>query len=142
MTTSPAPVPDAIELVVVGAHLRGLPLNAELVVLGAVFVRATQTAPAYRLFELPGTTPKKPGLLRVSDGGHAIEVEVWSLSAAAFGSFVSRIPPPLGIGTLLLADGPAAKGFLVEAVAVEGARDVSEHGGWRRYLESLAPAAV
>ena len=38
--------------------------------------------------------------------------------AAAFGQFVSRIPAPLGIGTLQLKDGDAAKGFLVEAVAV------------------------
>ena len=34
----------------------------------------------------------------------------------------------------LPADGTEAKGFLVEAEAVKGARDVSAHGGWRAYL--------
>jgi allophanate hydrolase len=134
----PIPGPDAIELVVVGAHLTGLPLNPELLALGAVYDRTVVTAPLYRLYALPGTVPPKPGLLRVAKGGHAIETEVWSMSPAAFGSFVSRIPSPLGIGTLQLADGTTPKGFLVEAVAVVDARDISEHGGWRGYVATIA----
>ena len=125
---------DAIPLVVVGAHLSGMPLNGELQALGATFVKATSTAPAYRLYALPGTVPPKPGLLRVPDDGREIDVEVWSLTPAAFGTFVSRIPAPLGIGTLQLKDGDAAKGFLVEAVAVDGAADISHFGGWRSYI--------
>jgi hypothetical protein len=48
--------------------------------------------------------------------------------------FVARIPAPLSIGTLMLADGQAVKGFLVEAQAVSGARDISSFGGWRAYI--------
>ena len=59
---------DRIEIAVVGAHLSGLPLNRELVELGAAFSREVETTPDYRLFALPGTTPPKPGLLRVGDG--------------------------------------------------------------------------
>jgi allophanate hydrolase len=132
-----APVPrrDEIALAVVGAHLSGMPLNAELKALGARFLQATATASDYRLFALAGTTPAKPGLLRVAAGtGAAIEVELWALSAAAFGRFVNAIPPPLSIGTLRLADGREAKGFLVEAAATEGARDISRFGGWRAYV--------
>jgi allophanate hydrolase len=125
---------DTIPLVVVGAHLSGMPLNGELQALGATFVKATTTAPTYRLYALPGTVPPKPGLLRVPRDGQEIAVEVWSLTAAAFGTFVSRIPSPLGIGTLQLEDGDAAKGFLVEAVAIDGADDISEFGGWRAYM--------
>jgi len=125
---------DTIPLVVVGAHLTGMPLNGELQALGATFVKATSTAPAYRLYALPGTVPPKPGLLRVPDDGREIDVEVWSLTPAAFGTFVSRIPSPLGIGTLQLKDGDAAKGFLVEAVAIAGADDISHFGGWRGYV--------
>ena len=44
------------------------------------------------------------------------------------------MPPPLSIGTLILADGRMVKGFLVEAEAVTGARDISEFGGWRAFL--------
>jgi allophanate hydrolase len=38
------------------------------------------------------------------------------------------------IGTLLLEDGTAVKGFLCEAHAVAGADDISRYGGWRAYL--------
>jgi allophanate hydrolase len=71
-----------------------------------------------------------------------IEVEVWALSAAAFGLFVSRIPAPLGIGTLQLAEGESVKGFLVESCAISGARDVSDFGGWRAFMASLAQSKV
>ncbi len=126
-----------IALAVVGAHLSGLPLNHELTALGARYLETTKTAADYRLFALPNTTPPKPGLLRVSQGaGAAIEIEIWALSAEAFGRFVGAIPAPLGIGTLALSDGRGVKGFLVEAEAVKGARDVSEFGGWRAFTRA------
>jgi allophanate hydrolase len=129
---------ERIEIAVVGAHLTGLPLNRELVDLGASFSREVETAPDYRLFALPGSAPAKPGLLRVADGaGSAIKAEVWTLDRAGFGDFVARIPAPLGIGTIRLNDGGSVKGFLVEAEAVKAAEDVSGFGGWRAYLASL-----
>ncbi len=130
--TGPVRAPGKIEIAVVGAHLSGLPLNPELTGLGGTFVRKAATTADYSLFALPNTTPAKPGLLR--RGNSAIAVEVWALDAAGFGEFVSKIPAPLGIGTLSLADGTAVKGFLVEAAAVEGAEDISRFGGWRAYL--------
>ena len=126
---------DRIEIAVVGAHLSGLPLNHELTGAGGVFLRAADTAPDYRFFALPNTSPPKPGLLRAAAGdGMPIATEVWSLDPAAFGAFVAKIPAPLGIGTVQLADGTAPKGFLVEAEAVRGAEDISSFGGWRAYL--------
>jgi allophanate hydrolase len=131
--------PGAIELAVVGAHLSGLPLNRELIALGAVFLRDVKTTAAYRLFALNGTTPPKPGLLRVaSDEGSAIAAEIWALDAGAFGRFVADIPPPLGVGTLEFSDGTSAKGFLVEAEAVVDANDISRFGGWRAYCAASA----
>jgi allophanate hydrolase len=130
----PVRAPGRIEIAVVGAHLSGLPLNHELVGLGGMFVRAAATTSDYSLYALPNTTPPKPGLLRTGAGA-AIAVEVWALDAAGFGEFVSRIPAPLGIGTLSLDDGTAVKGFLVEALAVKGAEDISPYGGWRAYLK-------
>jgi allophanate hydrolase len=129
--------PEQIELAVVGAHLTGLSLNHELQALGATFVREVETVPDYRLFALNGTVPAKPGLLRTGDGaGKAIKAEIWALDPAAFGTFVANIPAPLGIGTLQFSDGSTAKGFLVEAVATEGARDISGFGGWKAYLSA------
>jgi allophanate hydrolase len=124
------------KLAVVGAHLSGMPLNHQLTDIGAVLVRKAKTAPCYRLFALPGTVPPKPGLVRVSDPtGVAIELEVWEMSLEAFGGFVAAIPPPLGIGTVLLDDGQAVQAFLCESYAVEGARDISKFGGWRAFLK-------
>ena len=126
--------PDGIELAVVGAHLRGLPLHRELQELDAQFVEKTRTAPVYRLYALPGTTPPKPGLVRAKSGT-AVEVEVYRLSDAAFGRFVGRVPAPLAIGTVYLASGKPVKGFLCESVAVFNARDISQYGGWRNYVQ-------
>jgi allophanate hydrolase len=122
------------QIAVCGAHLSGLPLNPQLVQLGAKLVRATRTAPHYQLYALPGTTPPKPGLVRVKSGGASIEVEVWELTADAYGRFVAAIPAPLGIGTLALEDGTSVQGFLCEAHAVEGARDITSFGGWKPFL--------
>ena len=123
-----------LALAVVGAHLSGLPLNHQLVDRGATLASRTATAPAYRLFALPGTTPPKPGLLRVGDGGVSIELEVWNLPLREVGSFLAGIPSPLGLGSVLLADGRTVHGFLCEPFALEGAQDVSRHGGWRGFL--------
>ncbi len=132
---SSAPAAGEIPIAVVGAHLSGMPLNGELRAAGARLIARTKTAPHYRLYALAGTQPPKPGLLRVKNGaGTAIEVEVWALSEAAFGRFVAAVPPPLSIGTLELDDGSAVKGFLVEAEAVAGARDISSFGGWRAFM--------
>jgi allophanate hydrolase len=42
------------------------------------------------------------------------------------------------MGTITLADGAQVKGFLVEAAAIEGARDISLFGGWRAYVTARA----
>lgn len=119
---------------VCGAHLSGLPLNFQLTSRGARLVRTAETAPTYRLYALPGTTPPKPGLVRVREGGGAIAVEIWEMPLCAYGSFVAGIPSPLGIGTLTLADGEQVQGFLCEAVATQGAEDITALGGWRNYV--------
>jgi len=126
---------STIQLAVVGAHLSGQPLNHQLTDRGATLVRATHTAPEYRLYALSGTVPPKPGLRRVAPGaGLAIEVEVWSMPEEKFGSFLQLVPAPLGIGTLVLEDGSQVKGFICEPYALESAEDISHYRGWRAYL--------
>jgi allophanate hydrolase len=136
-----APRADVAQLAVVGAHLSGLPLNRELTERGARLVRRARTAARYRLYALPGTTPPKPGMVRTArDAGYAIEVEVWELPIAAFGSFVAGIPSPLSIGTIDLDDASTVQGFLCEAFAVEQAEDISHFGGWRNYVGARSAA--
>ncbi len=128
-----------VRVAVCGAHLSGLPLNSQLTSRSARFVTSTRTAPEYRLYALSGGPPKRPGMVRVGQGGSTIEVEVWELPAREFGSFVAGIPSPLGIGTLRLADNSMVQGFLCEAVAVAGAEDITRFGGWRSYVDTRLP---
>ncbi|WP_240898694.1 allophanate hydrolase-related protein [Kocuria sediminis] len=122
-------------LVVAGAHLRGQPLHHQLTERSARFVEATTTAPEYRMFALD-SVPAKPGVLRVPGGGAALAVEVWALDAAAFGTFVAGLPAPMAIGRVRLGDGRELPGFLVEPFALEGAEDITAHGGWAAYREA------
>ena len=136
--TTAWPGTGTVRLAVVGAHLSGEPLNHQLTERGARLVRACRTAPRYRLYALPGSTPAKPGLVR-AETGSAIELEVWEMPERHFGSFVAAIPAPLGIGTVELDDGTSAKGFLCESYATRDAPDISSHGGWRAFLASQHP---
>ncbi len=113
--------------------MSGCPLNHQLTDRGARWLTATTTAPAYRFYALAGGPPKRPGLVRAEQDGAAIEVEVWAVPAAEFGSFVAGIPAPLGIGKLELADGSWQPGFICEPRGLEGAEDITELGSWRRY---------
>jgi allophanate hydrolase len=134
----PASTGGDIAIAVVGAHLSGMALNGELKSLGGRLLETAITAPDYRLYAL-STSPPKPGMLRVETAkGSAIELEVWALSAQAFGKFVAAVPPPLSIGTVRLADGRSVKGFIVEPAALDGARDISSFGGWRAYMAEAA----
>ncbi|WP_092078579.1 allophanate hydrolase [Bradyrhizobium brasilense] len=131
---------DDITIAVVGAHLSGMALNHELTTLDARLLEEAVTAPDYKLYALD-TTPPKPGMLRIEAGaGHAIKLELWAMSPAAFGKFVAAIPPPLSIGTIRLADGRQAKGFIVEPAAINGAKDISAYGGWRAFMAERAKA--
>jgi allophanate hydrolase len=122
-----------LKVAVCGAHMEGLLLNHQLRDLGGYKLRTTRTAASYRLFVLPGGPPQRPGLVRVMRGGSAIDVEVWAVRSADFGAFVSRIPAPLGIGSVELEDGERVPGFLCESYATEGAVEITALGGWRAY---------
>lgn len=139
IATSSASV-EMIRVAVVGAHLRGMPLNHELTSRDAQFVLSTTSADNYHLYALANTTPPKPGLVRSTDGS-AIKLELWDVPSAAFGSFVAGVPAPLGIGTVTLADGSTVKGFICEPSGLDGARDITEFGGWAAYLASLNTTA-
>ncbi|MFS2222914.1 allophanate hydrolase [Pantoea sp. B65] len=128
-----APSSRHVRVAVVGAHLSGMPLNHQLTSRDAVLVEETQTAASYRLYALANTQPPKPGLAK-TDSGKAITVELWDIPLARFGEFVAEIPAPLGIGTLTLLDGRQVKGFICEPAVLRDARDITEFGGWRSWL--------
>jgi allophanate hydrolase len=110
-------------------------LNAELTSRGAEFLTEIRTASHYRLFALPGASgPERPALLRVAAHGAGIALELWSIPLVEVGGFLASVPPPLGIGSLQLADGRWVKGFIAEPWGLVGARDITDYGGFRAYV--------
>jgi allophanate hydrolase len=134
-TYQPASMPDEIPVAVCGAHMQGLALNHQLTERGARLLQRTHSAASYRFYALPGGPPQRPGMVRVATNGAAIELEVWAVPSAKFGSFVAQIPAPLGIGKMELADGSWVSGFMCESYATQGAQDITELGGWRAFLD-------
>lgn len=124
-----------MEIAVCGAHMSGLPLNGQLTSRRGELVRTAKTSPVYRMFALD---EKRPGLVRVPDGGSALELEVWRLPATEAGSFLAGIPSPLGLGRIQLDDGTDVCGFLCEQIAIRDKPDITEHGGWRTWLKVRA----
>lgn len=117
---------------VCGLHMRGFPLERQMRMCGARFVREAATAAAYRMVKLP-TSPAKPGLVRRQEGGVSVQVEIWEMPVNAFGRFVASVPPPLAIGKVELFEGSSVPGFICEQYAAVQAEDISSFGGWRSY---------
>ncbi len=123
---------EPMEIAVVGAHLRGQPLNWQLTEKDAVFVRQTLSAPTYRLYAME-TVPPKPALVK-SQTGAAIELEIWRMDVAQIGALLAQIPAPLGLGTVELIDGSTVKGFIADPTALDIAQDITPLKRWRRFV--------
>ncbi|EOD51601.1 putative urea amidolyase protein [Neofusicoccum parvum UCRNP2] len=138
LPAGPAPLTadSRYTVAVVGAHLSDLPLNHQLVDIGAALLCETTTSTAYRLYELPDAgAVRKPGLVRVAqDQGSTVAVELWALPPDKLGSFAASVPFPLSIGRVELADASWVMGFLVQPDGLTNALDITAHGGWKAYL--------
>jgi allophanate hydrolase len=129
--------PGCILMAVVGAHLRGQPLNWQMTDRKARLVRTTRTHASYRLYVLPNSKPAKPGLVYMPGfTGEGIELEIWAMPEDTVGSFLFGIPSPLSLGTIVLEDGSQVKGFLCEPVGIIDAEEITHFGGWIAYLNS------
>lgn len=129
-----------VRVAVCGKHMRGFEYHTQLLDAGAEFLGTYPTAPSYRLFVLDEKA-QRPGLLKVWEGGAAIEVEVYAFPASRFGTFVERIPAPLSFGKIELSDGSAVEGMLVERASVldetgttlEGIVEITAQGSYRAW---------
>jgi len=113
-------------MVVVGAHLSGMPLNYQLSDISATLSTVAKTAPTYRLYDVSKTPQEipRPGLIKVTDEpGDTIEVEVWNVPVEHYAKFLECVKPPLAIGNVELEDGSIVKGFVCEGYGIKGAKD-------------------
>jgi gamma-glutamylcyclotransferase (GGCT)/AIG2-like uncharacterized protein YtfP len=127
-----------ILLAVNGTLMQGLELNGNLQAVGAVFVQETLTEPAYRLWSI---ADRHPAMLKVMQGGSAVAVEVWALPPAGLGQILQQEPAGLCIGKVTLADGETVLGVLGEPWLCEGQLEITQYGGWRAYIASIASIA-
>lgn len=125
--------PPPVRLAVNGTLMRGLELNPNLIAVGATFVRETATEPSYRLWSI---NDRHPGMIRVRTGGVGVAVEVWAVPPAGLADVLLREPPGLSIGKVKLADGEEVLGVLAEPILCESQREITKHGGWRKYIAS------
>jgi allophanate hydrolase len=126
---------DEIEVAVVGAHLRGMPLNKDLLKLNSRFLYDVKTSANYKLFKLKSEDISKPGLIQ-DENGVQINLEVWAIPIENMGAFEKTILKPLCIGSIELENKKIVKGFLCESSALIGADDISAFGGWKAFLNS------
>ena len=76
-------------------------------------------------------------MIRVTDGtGARVAVEIWSVPRAGLARILLEEPPGLTIGKVRLNDGSTVLGVIGEPALVLRQREITQHGGWRAYLDS------
>jgi allophanate hydrolase len=138
----PWPAPQSeprTTLVVVGHHLAGQPRNGDIVDRGGYLLDRTTTSPDYRLVVVSAERAL-PALVRVPVSGAAIEVESWSVPSRCVPDILASSSPSSCLGQVTLADGSVQLGFVAGAPVASDpdTTDITSHGGWRRYLASVA----
>jgi allophanate hydrolase len=139
--TESAPVvlvePRGFDLLVVGAHLSGLPLHGRLRRHGSLFAGEVRTADGYTLVAL-GDPLNRPGMVRTSsDAAGSVLGELWRVPETALSALLLEAAAPLGLGRVTLADGREVIGYLCEASAAEG-KPVVADGDWRAHVSRAA----
>ncbi len=128
---------EGVELAVNGTLMRGLELNGYLLALGARFVREDRTEPAYRLWSIQD---RHPAMIKVTQGGVAVAVEVWQVPAAGLGQLLWQEPAGLCVGKVRLANGQEVLGVLGEPWICEGQQEITAFEGWRTYQDHRGSA--
>ena len=114
-----------------GTTLRGLPNHHRIS--GAAFLRATLTAPRYRMISPDGTYP----LLIVDEqDGASFPCEIFDVPRPMWDAKVAAEPPGLIVGEIELVDGTSVTGMLADPAWLAeqvGAEDITRYGGWAAF---------
>ena len=118
-------------LAVNGTLMHGLELENNLKEVGAFFIKESKTEKAYRLFSI---NDKYPAMVRVSDGGNTVDVELYSISEEGIKQVLSKEPPGLTIKEITLIDGTSVLGVVGLDDIIKGQKEITAYGGWRNYI--------
>ncbi|WEO76361.1 allophanate hydrolase [Cryobacterium sp. SO2] len=128
-----------VHLLVVGAHLSGLPLHDRMRRHGALFAGDVRTATGYTLVAL-GDALNRPGMVRTPGTDTSVLGELWRVPETALSALLLEVAPPLGLGRVTLFDGREVIGYLCEATAATGKTVVAD-GDWRAHVSGAAATA-
>jgi AGZA family xanthine/uracil permease-like MFS transporter len=125
-------------LFVNGTLMRGFPLHQNLA--GAEFLEEVATAPRYRLHAV---ADDHPAMYETADGerGGAIAGELYQVPAEVLLHVIEGEPAGLYRGPVTLADGRVVPGILGVREQAEAHPEITELGGWRRYVGQAEPSA-
>jgi gamma-glutamylcyclotransferase (GGCT)/AIG2-like uncharacterized protein YtfP len=126
----------AFELMVFGAHMRGMPRHAALS--GAPYLGVYRTEAHYRIHTVRDV---HPGLYRLDEGepgGAAVEGELYRVSEALWPQVKASLPPHMEREQVVLEDLSTVAGLVFPRALAEAHPDISEHGGWRTYMAAAA----
>ena len=120
-----------------GGGMRGGPIHHHIESI-ADFVGEVRTAPLYRFYSV---RDEFPGIFWVGDGGYLIVGELYELPLDTLrDGLLPAEPVELELGIVALEDGSASLSMVMRAAEIkrQGVVDISDHGGWRSYQESLS----
>jgi gamma-glutamylcyclotransferase (GGCT)/AIG2-like uncharacterized protein YtfP len=124
----------AFELMVFGAHMRGMARHAAMG--GAPYLGLCRTEPQYRIHSVNDI---HPAIYRLGDGeagGVSVAGELYRVSYSLWPAIEASLPPHMLRGRVTLEDLSEVEGLLFPRELAERQRDISDYGGWRAYLSA------
>ena len=117
-----------------GTVMRGEPAHSNLA--GTHFLEETATAPKYRLFSI---NHEYPAMLEATgEEGVSVDGELYLVPIEVWPRVLASEPPGLSREEIELIDGRIVYGIVgSETLVSDKGHDISEFGGWRRFLRHL-----
>lgn len=128
-----------LKMFVNGQAMAGGSINFALA--GARFLGAFQTSPRYLFYSVRN---EFPGLFPVASGGGRVPGELYELSHAQLREeLLPNEPDELELTIIELEDGSGALSMRLRDAVIgqPDVIDITRHGGWRKYQETLAATA-
>lgn len=122
---------DKVMLAVNGTLMRDLKLNNNLKEIGAKFIREDKTEECYRLWSI---NDEHPAMIRVSENGKSVDVEIWEVPKEGLVSILLKEPAGLCIGKVVLNDNSEVLGVVGESILCEDQLEITSFGGWRNFI--------
>jgi gamma-glutamylaminecyclotransferase len=126
----------AIRFFICGSALSDQPDRGSLG--GALLICRAKTAEMYRMHSVKQGW--HPGVYEVSEGGVALEGELYELTPEQHRNLLAAEPPDLYEASIVLDDGSFAQAMLYPRELVEEHRDpdISRYGGWSAFKRDPA----